>query len=203
MILVDPAAASAASPEAEGASANAVAPSSVRYALTLVEGGGTPVTDLAALRVSSIVRVLRGAHAGVVGIFYDLDSGFASIEVVAPELKRRRRCIAVQVDSALRLVTDSRQAHRDPKVGDEARYWNRTCRVCSIDGGSATVRMKSRHPTEADRVETVDLCLEQPVLEVLFEPVMRLADGGILPLEPTLAYTMGNFLLDALFAATT
>jgi hypothetical protein len=65
------------------------------------------------------------------------------------------------------------------------------------------VRIKSRHPIESDRIETVDLCLEQPVLEVLFEPVMRLADGGILPLEPTLAYTMGNFLLDALFAATT
>lgn len=201
MILVDPVAASADSLEAEAASANAIAPSGIQYALTLVRGGGTPVTDPAALQEGSIVRILVGPLAGRIGLFCRPVAGEAVVAVVAPELKKRRRYHNIRIETGLRAYKKGGGPHLDPKVGD--LVWARMsdggcgpCRVCSVNATTATVCWDN------ERVESVDLCTGPPRLELLVAPSISDANGRTSPLPPKLVLPMADYLLELLNGVT-
>lgn len=181
------------------------------YALTVAPIAGRIVPNPGSLSRYSIVRVLRGTLAGRIGLFAGVGGGYAYINVVAPELKRRRRQHAVQYETALRTIGATNQPHLEPKVGDAVcvwtEKWSGEARICSISGRSAVVRS-----TGFDSIASVDLGPVEPVLEVLYEPRLRLPDGSdisfdvdideafAVPLHANLADVLGEFLLEAMEA---
>jgi hypothetical protein len=190
---------------------SAISASELAYAIAVVPIVRRVVTDPSTLQRYSVVRVLRGTLAGRIGLFTGVGGGDAYVNVVAPELKRRRRLHAVRYETGLRTADAKDQPHLDPKVGDEVwvwtEKWSGEARICSISGRSAVVRS-----TRFDSIASVDLGPDQPVLEVIYEPRLRLPDGSdisfdvdideafAVPLHANLADVLGEFLLEAMEA---
>jgi hypothetical protein len=198
MNLVAPVSAVAVLPDSDPASP-AVAPRGIQYTLTLSPGRGALVTDPPALRLGSIVRILRGAHTGVIG---RLDSFGGGAAWIAKYPIRYRRRLRVQIGTGLRVVgTSGKQPHTNPGEGDRvdayAEDWRGEAIVCGVEREYASVREASCAPGKSARIRRINLCPE-PAIEVLIEPALHGPDGTVIPIAETFVEAFAEALLETI-----